>query len=216
MRTVLLALMIVTPVVAQCTVRTVVHTPHVVHAPVVVHHKPTVRVIALDRKVVVVDDHHERVIVVPVEVQRDHYYSLDRENILIDASVGRFIRLQQEGKIPTLGGPAPESKRPPAGTTPPVTEVPKGTSTGGPAVAGAYQNDKLLAVVNNSCAKCHGPESKQTRLVTADGKLADVSAGKVWESFGLTNIGKMPKAPGKQLTNEEVELFVEWAENARK
>lgn len=187
MRTILLALMIVTPAVAQCTVRKVVAVPvtHVVKK--------------------VYDDHHERIVLVPVEVHRENYSSIDKDNILIDAAVGRMIRLQQEGKVPTLSGPGtpvptPELKRPPSSLP----------------TAGAYQNDKLFAVVNNSCAKCHGPGTKLTQLVTDDGKLADVSAGKVWQSFGLTNIGKMPKAPGKALENAEVELFVDWAENARK
>jgi mono/diheme cytochrome c family protein len=199
-RTILLALMIVTPAVAQCTVRKVVTAP-VVHAQ---------HVVVVDTHRRIVDHHHERIVLVPVEVHRDNYSSIDKDNILIDAAVGRMIRLQQEGKVPTLSGPAPEAKRP-------VSErPPAGPVSTGPAVAGAYQNDKLFAVVNNNCAKCHGPESKLTKLVTADGKLADVSLGKVWESFGRTNIGNMPKAPGKALANEDVELFVEWAENARK
>lgn len=185
-------LLFAVPLVAQCTVRKVVLAP-TYHAPIV-HHTPLA---------------YAPVKVVAVEVQREHYYSIDpyaQQLLLLDALEGRIRRMQAEGVL--KGQPVANPV-----TTPVSTDKrPVATPTG----AGAYQNDKLLAVVSNSCAKCHGPESKLTRLVTADGKLADVSVGKVWESFGLTNIGKMPKAPGKALANEEVELFVEWAENARK
>lgn len=167
-------------------------------------------------------NYKETIILVPkaiqVEVNRDHYYSIDgaaQQSLLADAIVGRLLRLQSEGKIVTGTGTAGSGRLP----TGPVTKTsPTGEKTDSAAQeakAGDYQNEALLKVVNNSCAKCHGAASKYTKLVTADGKLTDLPAGKVWECFGLVNTGEMPKG-GKSLGDEEVKLFYEWAKNAKR
>lgn len=187
--------------------RCVVSAP-VIHAPVkrvVVHH----------------DDyqHYERIVLVPkaiqVEVQRNHYYSIDgaaQQSLLADAIVGRLLRLQAEGKGVTPGGtgrlPTGPAKRPsPTGEDGgPGAQEPK---------AGEYQNEALLKVVNDSCAKCHGPSSKFTKLVTIDGKLNDLPAGKVWECFALVNSGEMPKG-GKALNDDFTKLFYDWGKNAKR
>jgi len=161
--------------------------------------------------------YYENVVLVPkaiqVEVHRDHYYSIDsaaQQSLLADAIVGRLLRLQQNtsngtGRLPT--GPATQNSTSPTGdSSKPDTQEPK---------PGNYQNETLLKVINNSCVKCHGVNSKYTKLVTADGKLNDLPSGKVWESFGLANSGEMPKG-GKALTDEEIKLFYEWAKNAKR
>lgn len=174
-----------------CGVRRIVY-----HAPVVVH-KP------------VYHDYHykETVILVPkaiqVEVTRDHYYSIDssyQQSLLADAIVGRLLRMQATGQAPRTTSPTGVEK------SQPDTQESK---------AGSYQNEALLKVVNDSCVKCHGASSRNTKLVTADGKLADLPSGKIWECFGLVNSGEMPKA-SKSLPDEQVKLFYDWAKNARK
>jgi mono/diheme cytochrome c family protein len=164
-------------------------------------------------------DHHdykykETVILVPkaiqVEVNRDHYYSINSaaaQDLLADAIVGRLLRMQGELKstprtTPTTGGGTP------SGTKPKEKDL-------GDDRAGAHQDANLLKTVNDSCAKCHGAGSKYTKFVTTDGKLTDLPAGKVWEAFGLVNSGEMPKG-GKSIADEEVKLFYAWAKAARK
>jgi mono/diheme cytochrome c family protein len=157
----------------------------------------------------------ETVILVPkaiqVEVQRDHYYSINqsaRDDLLADAIVGRLLRLQQSQQG------QPKSDR--------VTPVNQGSAPKGPKVkdlgddrAGQYQDPAMVKIVADSCAKCHGVASKYTKFLTTDGKLPDLPAGKVWEAFGLVNSGEMPKG-GKSLGDEDVKKFYEWAKNARK
>jgi hypothetical protein len=161
----------------------------------------------------------ESIVLVPkaieVEVHRDHYYSIDpyaQQNLLADAIVGRILRMQSEGKLGVPAGPGvtPRTKPSDIGPSGPDAAAPTGELK-----AGAYQNADLLKVVNESCVKCHGSTSRYTKLVTADGKLADLPSGKVWECFGLVNSGEMPKG-GKSLENDAVKLFYDWAKNARK
>ncbi len=163
---------------------------------------------------------YEKIVLVPkaikVEVQRNHYYSLDtyaQQNLLADAIVGRLLRVQSE-QGGGGGYAAPPAIKPnnfaPAG--PPKMPA---AEDEGPPVAGAHQDPNLLKVLNESCAKCHGANSKYTKLVTADGKIADVRAGKVWESFARVNSGNMPKG-GKSLEDASVKLFYAWGEVARK
>jgi mono/diheme cytochrome c family protein len=160
------------------------------------------------QKVVVVQNHHQarKVVVVQkvvaVKVYDDHhYYSLDPyyQQQALAAQIVKQLRAELKTPQNKQGGseqPAPEPD--------------------GEPVAGEYQNEKLLAIVNNSCAKCHGATSKQTRLVTKDGKaLAKVSRGKAWEAFGLVNSGEMPKA-ADNLDDEAVKLFYEWAKNSKR
>ncbi len=159
---------------------------------------------------------YEKIVLVPkaikVEVQRNHYYSLDtyaQQNLLADAIVGRLLRVQSEQSV------IPPAIKPnnfaPAGPPPKMPAA----EDEGPPVAGAHQDPNLLKVLNESCAKCHGANSKYTKLVTADGKIADVRAGKVWESFARVNSGNMPKS-GKSLDDPAVKLFYAWGEVARK
>lgn len=186
-----------------CGVRRVVYTsPVIVHRPYVSDYR-----------------HYEQVILIPkafqVEVQRSHYYSIDsavQQELLVDAIVGRLLRLQQGGAV--VPGSAGTGRRP-TGPTNPSPTGPIGTADTQEPKAGSYQNEALLKVVNDSCVKCHGATSKYTKLVTADGKLNDLPAGKVWECFGLVNTGEMPKG-GKALDDDPVKLFYDWAKSARK
>lgn len=156
----------------------------------------------------------ETIVLVPkaiqVEVQRDHYYSINqaaRDDLLADAIVGRLLRLQgqqvdRKVVIPDKSGVGP------------VGPTPKGRDLGDDR-AGTYQEPIMVKIIGDSCAKCHGASSKYTKFQTADGKLTDVPAGKVWEAFGLVNSGEMPKG-GKSLDDESVKAFYAWAKNARK
>lgn len=166
-------------------------------------------------------DYKETIVLVPkaiqVEVQRDHYYSINqaaRDDLLADAIVGRLLRLQggskdvaipkKEDLLPKLDKSGGEPSGPKA----------KGKDLGDDR-AGTYQEAAMVKVIADSCAKCHGASSKYTKFTTADGKLTDVPSGKVWEAFGLVNSGEMPKG-GKSLGDDEVKAFYAWAKNARK
>jgi mono/diheme cytochrome c family protein len=157
---------------------------------------------------------------IEVEVQRKHYYSIDpyaQQNLLADAIVGRLIRMNAL-TAPAMAAPPgmviPQQAAPvqPIGAQPAPMMPPAADDT---PRAGAYQDPKVLAVVTASCAKCHGAASKNTKLLTVDGKLNDLPAGKIWECFALVNSGEMPKA-SKSLDDESVKLFYAWAKNARK
>ncbi len=145
----------------------------------------------------------QKVVLQRVVVHRDyhHYYSLDPyyQQQALATEIVKQLRAEIKPGFKNQVEPGPAPKE----------------DSGDP-VAGKYQNEKLLAVVNNGCTKCHGAASKQTRFVTKDGKaLADVPAGKVWEAFGLVNSGEMPKA-SDSLGDEPVKMFYEWAKQARK
>ncbi len=155
-------------------------------------------------------EYKETIVLVPkaiqVEVQRDHYYSINNavsQDLLADAIVGRLLRMQGELK---------SSPR----VTPSVGTGPTGPAkSAGDDRAGAYQDAAMLKIVTDSCVKCHGPTAKFTKFVTSDGKLTDLPAGKVWEAFGLVNSGEMPKG-GKSLADDDVKAFYAWAKVARK
>lgn len=161
--------------------------------------------------------HRKAVVVQEVEVHRDHYYSIDnsyQQSLLADAIVGRLLR---SGLVKVPDATERTGGRSPTG---PVAR-PSATGDGDKPVtqetkAGVYQNATLLKVVTDSCVKCHGKDSKYSRLLTDDGKfLADLPAGKVFESFALVNTGEMPKT-ADALPDDQVKLFYEWAKNARK
>lgn len=165
--------------------------------PLVAGECGAVRRVVVTHYPVVVKDYYERIRVIPIEVHRDHYYSFNP--LLAELQeTNRLLRLQLDGKTaPIRGGTvqSPEKEK----------SVPPGT----------YQDEKLLAVVNKSCVKCHGAESKHTKFVTKDGKLSDLPAGKVWEAFALVNTGEMPST-GEKLTDDEVKMFYDWGKKARK
>lgn len=147
------------------------------------------------------------------QYQYDHYYSLDPyyQQQALAAQLLKELKAELL-KMQALQGPAKAKSGEPKVEVGPRPQVEKES----PILAGPYQNEKLLAIVNNSCTKCHGVDSKQSSFVTRDGKsLADVSAGKVWEAFALVNSGEMPKA-ADQLNDEAVQLFYEWGKKARK
>lgn len=175
----------------------------------------------------------EKIVLVPkaieVEVQphyakRDHFYSVDpylQQNLLADAIVGRLLRMKDYGAGGSGTGTSPVTVIPsnPILPSAPVPQPLPAPTVDNPEYgtprAGAYQEAKTVAVVTNHCAKCHGPNSKDVKLMTADGKLNDISQGKAWECFGLVNSGEMPKAT-KSLDDNDVKLFYAWAKNARK
>jgi hypothetical protein len=147
----------------------------------------------------------ETVVLVPKAIQvevshsRDHYYSIDsyaQQNLLADAIVGRLLRLQNDNSNTDSKPKSTDVK----------TKDPVATPDNSEPIADENQDPAMLKVITDSCAKCHGPQSKHMRLVTKDGKLAKISYGDAWECFGLVNSGEMPKG-GKSLTDDQVKLF---------
>jgi mono/diheme cytochrome c family protein len=148
------------------------------------------RVVVVQRRFVVLQD-----------VQRDRYYTVgdqQYQELLIQAAMARLL---------LHGSGSPPARRP---LPPPSSGVKESLPPAQRTAAGSYQEPKLVDVVKESCVKCHGPGSKNGVLMLADGKLADISEGYAWKSFGLVNSGEMPKA-SEALVDDKVQLFYEWA-----
>lgn len=99
---------------------------------------------------------------------------------------------------------------------PPPPVMPKADARG--PKASRYQSAELLAVVTESCVRCHGPAKQDggLALVTSDGKsLADLPEGVLWKGHSWVVSGAMPKQ-GNQIPDEKLRLFYDWASNARK
>jgi hypothetical protein len=150
----------------------------------------------------------------PLYYYKDGYYYPYKEKkkvvVVPKAIVGRLIRMQGEKAnltvVPNPGTPTPLPNPTPLPLPNPALNDDK---------PGTFQDAALLTVVKNSCVKCHGTGSKYTKFITADEKLPDLPAGKVWEAFGLVNSGEMPKG-GKSLDDDSVKKFYEWAKKARR
>lgn len=173
------------------------------HAPVVAVRKVIVR------RRVIVRDAVQTIVIVPQvilqDVQRDHYYSVgdqQYQELLIQAAMARLMVYQ--GHKPPYGPSPPQM--PPANGGVQATEPPAQRFA---AKVGSHQDAKLVAVVKESCVKCHGVGSPNSTLMI-DGKLAEISEGLAWKSFGLVNAGEMPKA-SEALKDDKVTLFYEWA-----
>lgn len=161
--------------------------------------------------------------VVEVLVNPDYYYSVGsyyRDKVLTDAIVGRLSELQLKSQQKP-GVDPPQSTAPPRVTMPPVETPPPGGV--GPAEpqgfldASPYQEPKLLATINQSCARCHNPTTAKGKLslLTPDGKIANLSEGTWWKCFSLVSTGEMP-AGGKAISDEETVLFHTAAKAAEK
>ncbi len=151
--------------------------------------------------------------VVEVVVNNDYYYSVAdyyKLKLLSDSIVGRILEAQAKGQ----GGVQPTNP-PQGGIVPPTVPVtPTGT---GPVKAGPFQDEKLVAVVNQSCASCHSGNSPKGgfTIVTEDGKLADLDICAVGKVFHQCATGRMPKG-GKPLPDDVMPLLDQWVTEVSK
>lgn len=133
--------------------------------------------------------------VAQLNVAPDYYYSVNdyyRDQILVDAIVGRLAQLQANGEKP------PEVKK----------ESPKETPE--PAAAVSSVNQKLVGLVQAKCSKCHGGTNKD-RLDFRD--LGSIGLGDRLWMFKKAIAHEMPKG-GPVLTEAEIKLFKEYADQA--
>lgn len=147
----------------------------------------------------------------PHEAHVDHFYLIDnsyRDAILLKAIRGAFTEvLAKDGPQAPAARPAQREAFQPM----PPADAPLKTKWQD--VPSKFQNEKLLAVVNTRCVRCHGPskQEKGLSLVTSDGKaLAKVSRECRLDCSVQALTGDMPKN-GSKVEDQSVALFVEWA-----
>ncbi len=148
---------------------------------------------------------------VEVIASPEYYYSVGsyyRDKLLVDAIAGRILEAQKNGQIggfPSPNGGGGSASPPP----PPIA--------GGAVRAGAFQEPKLLAIVTQTCARCHagGVSKGGFTILTEDGKLADLSERSVEKVFRLVSTGAMPQG-GKPVEDAAIVLFNQWADEVAK
>lgn len=112
----------------------------------------------------------------------------------------------QPGKVQQY----PQTPMVPLNNTPQIEVVPHQQG------AGSYQEPKLLAVVNKSCARCHSDGKASGGLVLVrNNQLAPLTEGQWWKAFAQVSIGEMPQG-GKPLADDETVLFYQAAKAAEK
>lgn len=134
--------------------------------------------------------------VVEKVVHPDYYYSTRdyyRDQLLVDAIVGKLLQLQRQGLLAPGGQP---------GRRMPIV--------GG---ANAGIDPQLVALTQRVCIKCHQQGNAGNGLVLTD--LATVSEGQRWKAYGLVNGGIMPKG-GQPVSDDEAKLFFDWAQGTGK
>lgn len=148
-------------------------------------------------------NHAQAVQFVPVAISPDYYYSTnDYYRTLVQAKLIAGELRQQDLKAPIQQQQAPcpcQNQNQPAGQSQQAK-----ASTG--------INEKLVALVNSRCIKCHQGAAPGGGLSLEN--LDAVPKGMRWASHGLANNGEMPKG-GQPVSDEEVKLFMEWAKAAR-
>jgi len=146
--------------------------------------------------------------VVPVvEVQRNHYYSIDsyyQQSLLADAIVGRFLQLQMKHQNGTQRPTTSDN------SNNNISTIPNGVPNGNilPIGISSYQNSDLASALKNNCAKCHDGKTR-TAFLSQDDKILDLPKYKVLEVYHLVNTGKMPKA-GPPLEDKFMPLLDAW------
>lgn len=154
--------------------------------------------------------------VLEVEVQKDHYYSIDPIG-----AIQRLLKQEREGWVaqgqPAAVQPAPQ---------PPVPQpLPQRQSIQAP-VGGreamfldrnrpsAYQNPELVAMIQASCVKCHQAEQK-VPLLTPDGtKLLDLTKCGAMDVYFQCNTGSMPKTSAP-VDDKYMPLLAEWVRQSK-
>jgi hypothetical protein len=157
---------------------------------------------------------HREVVIVPkavkVLVSPDFFYSVSdgyRDAILADAIAYRVLAASgraapvTEPYLPRYAEPGEKRVAPRLG--PPPAPDKGGVTTD--------VNPALAKLVDAKCAKCHSGGSNGIDL----DDLGKVSEAARWKSYALVNKGRMPKG-GKAIADDEVDLFFQWAESARK
>lgn len=141
-------------------------------------------------------NHAQAIQFVPVAISPDYYYSTQnhyRDSLLADAVVGRLMQAQTK---------APQIQQHQAPCPCPINQPKAATGV----------SEKLVALVNARCIKCHQGPTPGGGLNLEN--LDAIPKGQRWTSHGLVNSGEMPKG-GQPISDDEVKLFVEWAKAGR-
>lgn len=164
--------------------------------------------------------------VLEVEVQRDHYYSIDQPTQII-REIKYLLKQEREGNV---GQPPPEPIQPaPVAPQPvvPAQPVPQRQIAPPQAQApvrtplfldrnraSAYQNAELIGMVQAKCVKCHTAEQKMP-LLTPDGKsLLDLAKCAALDVYFRCNTGDMPKT-APPVEDKFMPLLAEWARQSK-
>ncbi len=134
--------------------------------------------------------------VVEVEVAPAYYFSA--RDYLRDQALLEAVRALSERAV------APVQSAPPA--APSVKEEKK-------VRVQTQVDDKLQAIVRDSCAKCHSGGNLKGGF-SIDG-LASMPSGQRWHMYALVNSGEMPDA-ANPLPDDDVKAFYEFAKAGAK
>lgn len=153
--------------------------------------------------------------VVKVEVQRDHYYSIDPIG-----AIQRLLKQEREAWQATQEAPQPSQPAPPAPQPPPVVPAPQPTVLPQRTLfldrnkPSTFQDASLVAVIQQSCVKCHNAEQKMP-LLTPDGKmLLDLTRCAALDVYFRVNTGNMPKT-APPVDDKYMPLFGKWIEASK-
>lgn len=162
--------------------------------------------------------------VLEVEVQRDHYYSIDtyyQQSLLADAIVGRLVQRQQAIDAKSAE-PPPQPVQPAIQPAPVIRQpLPQPAQVPGRVPLfldrnrpSAYQNAELIAMVQAKCVKCHTAEQKMP-LLTPDGKsLLDLTKCAALDTYFRCNTGDMPKT-APPVEDKFMPFLAEWARQSK-
>ena len=149
-------------------------------------------------------------VVVEALVAPDYYYSVGsyyRDKVLADsiaAKVAEQLKRDGGGTQPGTQTPSPLPKTP---LPNPMQGLPPEPQQGVSGPVFDYQEPKLQAVIEKSCARCHTDGKAAKGLVfVREGKLVPHSAETWNESFIQVSTGDMPQG-GKPLEDSETVLF---------
>lgn len=169
--------------------------------------------------------------VLEVEVQRDHYYSIDQPTQII-REIKSLLKQEREGNqqpqepaqpapvAPQPSQPAPQRQLAPQAQQQLVQQVqaPQAVSRAPLFLdrnrASAYQNAELIGMIQQKCAKCHAAEQK-VPLLTLDGtKLLDLTKCAALDVYFRCNTGDMPKT-APPVEDKFMPLLAEWARQSK-
>lgn len=144
---------------------------------------------------------------VQVVPQKDYYFSVSdgyRDALIADAVAYRVLAAM--GKAQSPAG-LPRYKEPEEGGVAPAESPAPAHAPPRPRAPGVAVNPELQKYANDSCVTCH---SRPGRMQLGDlGKLTHADRLEVW--WQLTT-QRMPKAPHKKPTDEQMRLWAEYIE----
>lgn len=146
-----------------------------------------------------VNYHHaaQAVHFVPVAISPDFYYSTNNfYQALVQAKL-------VAGELAQMQAPKPAIAQIQTPCPCPKTEA---------KVTAGNVNEKLAALISGRCLKCHQGPSAGGGLSLEN--LDSLPRFQRWACYASVNRGKMPKG-GQAISDQEVDLFAEWAESGR-